>query len=84
MTSVELSKKLLGKYMIHEYEGHKLSALIVETEAYMGPHDKAAHSYNNRRTERVEVMYGPAGYAYVYIIYEHFAKKNSPNTHCLI
>lgn len=69
VTSLELSKKLLGKYLIHEYEGQKLSGMIVETEAYMGPHDKAAHSYNNRRTERNEVMYGQAGYAYVYIIY---------------
>lgn len=67
--SIKLAERLLGKYLVHEYDGHKLSAAIVETEAYMGPKDKAAHSYNNRRTERNEVMYGPAGFAYVYIIY---------------
>lgn len=69
INSLELAKKLLGKYIIHEYDDHKLSARIVETEAYMGPYDKAAHSYNNRRTERNEVMYGEAGFAYVYFIY---------------
>ena len=42
---------------------------IVETEAYMGPEDKAAHSYNNRRTQRTEVMFGRPGKAYVYMIY---------------
>jgi DNA-3-methyladenine glycosylase len=42
---------------------------IVETEAYMGFHDKGAHTYNGRRTPRTEVMYGEEGHAYVYFIY---------------
>jgi DNA-3-methyladenine glycosylase len=60
---------LLGKYLIHVVDGVKLIGKIVETEAYMGPSDKAAHSYNNRRTERTSVMFGPPGYAYVFAIY---------------
>lgn len=68
-SSVEVAPQLLGKYLVHEYGGKKIVGKIVETEAYRGPNDKAAHSYNNRRTERNEVMYGPPGYAYVYIIY---------------
>lgn len=54
---------------MHELNGQKLSAKIVETEAYMGINDKAAHSYGGRRTQRVEVMYGGPGFSYVFFIY---------------
>lgn len=67
--SIVLAKALLGKIIIYDYENEKLMAKIVETEAYMGPTDKAAHSYKNRRTDRNEVMYGYPGFAYVYFIY---------------
>ena len=64
-----VAKELLGKLLVHEFEGKRLSAIIVETEAYMGVSDKAAHSYGGRRTQRVEVMHGDAGYAYVFMVY---------------
>jgi DNA-3-methyladenine glycosylase len=67
--SIELSKELLGKYLVHRVDGAELIGKIVEVEAYMGVEDKAAHSYGGRRTERNEVMYGPPGFAYVFIIY---------------
>lgn len=67
--SLIVAKELLGKILVHEYSEMKLCGKIVETEAYRGPMDKAAHSYNNRRTERTEVMFGEAGRAYVYFIY---------------
>jgi DNA-3-methyladenine glycosylase len=69
MSAVELAKSLLGFHLVHVTEHGRLIGRIVETEAYMGKHDKAAHSYNNRRTKRTEVMYGPPGYSYVYLIY---------------
>jgi len=67
--TLQVARELLGKYIVHKIGGEELTGMIVETEAYIGPHDKAAHSYNNRRTDRNEVMYGPPGYAYVYAIY---------------
>ncbi len=68
-TSLVLAKELLGKYIVFHNNNEKLVGKIVETEAYMGFSDKAAHSYNGRRTPRVEVMYGEEGHAYVYMIY---------------
>lgn len=65
----EVAKNLLNKYLVHKIGGKLLIGKIVEVEAYIGPEDKAAHSYNNLRTARNEVMYGPPGFAYVYLIY---------------
>ena len=67
--SIIVAKELLGKILIHEVGGKKLSGKIVETEAYMGIDDKAAHSYGGRRTPRNEIMYGEAGFSYVFLIY---------------
>src|SRR5690554_6034777 len=67
--SIIVAKELLGKFLVHETKGHKLVSKIVETEAYMGTIDKAAHSYGGRRTKRVEVMYSKPGFSYVYLIY---------------
>lgn len=83
--STEVAPDLLGLYLAHEVNGEKLVGKIVEVEAYMGPMDKAAHSYNNLRTPRNEIMYGQAGFAYVYFIYGMYycvnvvtSKINSP------
>jgi DNA-3-methyladenine glycosylase len=67
--SLIVAKELLGKVLVHEINGQRISAKIVETEAYMGVSDKAAHSYGGRRTPRVEVMYGRPGVSYVFFIY---------------
>lgn len=67
--SLIVAKELLGKVLVHEIDGQKISAKIVEAEAYMGIEDKAAHSYGGKRTPRVEVMYGEPGFSYVFIIY---------------
>lgn len=65
--TLELCLKLLGK----ELTLNGVGGYIVEVEAYIGPHDRAAHSYGGRRTRRTEVMYGPPGRAYVYVIHGH-------------
>ncbi|SHE76857.1 DNA-3-methyladenine glycosylase [Caloramator proteoclasticus] len=67
--TLNVAKELLGKNIVRNINGHKLVGRIVETEAYIGPFDKAAHSYNNRKTQRNEVMFKDAGHAYIYFIY---------------
>jgi DNA-3-methyladenine glycosylase len=63
-----VARELLGKYLVHRHHGVEKIGKIVETEAYLGPHDLAAHSAKGR-TKRTEVMFGPPGHAYVYMIY---------------
>lgn len=67
--TVEVAKDLLGKILVHRVEGKITSGRIVEVEAYKGLMDKAAHTYNGRRTKRVEIMYGEPGFSYVFFIY---------------
>ena len=67
--TLTVAKELLGKLLVHETREGTTIGKIVETEAYNGPEDKASHAYNNLRTERTEVQYGPKGHAYVYQVY---------------
>jgi DNA-3-methyladenine glycosylase len=64
-----VAKELLGKVLVHESADGICSGRIVETEAYLGPEDKASHAYGNRRTLRTETQFGPKGHAYIYLIY---------------
>ena len=63
-----VARELLGKLLVHQAGDVIRVGKIVETEAYLGEHDLAAHS-SKGRTRRTEIMYGPPGYAYVYFIY---------------
>lgn len=63
-----VAKALLGKWLVHVLKGTEHIGRIVEVEAYLGPHDLAAHS-SKGLTNRTKVMFGPPGYAYVYLIY---------------
>ncbi|MCG7336735.1 DNA-3-methyladenine glycosylase [Sporosarcina sp. ACRSM] len=68
---LELAPQLLGQYIVHEQPEGRLVARIVETEAYRGPEDRAAHSFGNRRTKRTDVMFGEAGLVYTYQMHTH-------------
>ncbi|MHB8520204.1 MAG: DNA-3-methyladenine glycosylase [Limisphaerales bacterium] len=63
-----VAQELLGKFLVHVSCGVERVGRIVEVEAYLGPHDLAAHS-SRGLTERTSVMFGPPGYAYVFLIY---------------
>jgi DNA-3-methyladenine glycosylase len=69
--TLDLARALLGMVLVKETEAGTAAGWIVETEAYIGPEDRAAHSYGNRRTRRTEVMFGPPGYAYTYEMHTH-------------
>lgn len=68
---IELAQQLLGQYIVHEMDTGTLVGRIVETEVYQGPDDQAAHSFNNKRTKRTEIMFGEPGYVYIYQMHTH-------------
>ncbi|HAO6523665.1 TPA: DNA-3-methyladenine glycosylase [Listeria monocytogenes] len=65
-TTIELARDILGMRLVHQTNNGKLSGLIVETEAYLGATDMAAHSFQNLRTKRTEVMFSSPGRIYMY------------------
>lgn len=67
--TVKVAKELLGKRLFHSMDGKLTSGTIIETEAYLGESDPACHTFEGRRTKRVESMYLAGGHAYVYFVY---------------
>lgn len=75
--TIQIARELLGKLLVvSDKKGNRISGMIVETEAYCGVGDKAAHSYGGRRTARNEVTYGVGGHAYVFFIYGMYYQLN--------
>lgn len=80
----KVAEELLGKKLVRIYRGKRIEGIITETEAYVGPDDKASHA-SRGKTLRTEVMFGKAGVIYVYLIYGMYhclnivtGKKNYP------
>lgn len=73
-STIDVARSLVGKYLVRKHPDGITAGRIVETEAYVGPRDRASHA-SRGRTRRTEVMFGPPGFAYVYLIYGFY--------HCL-
>lgn len=67
--AITVARSLLGQRLVSLVGEQRTSGLIVETEAYLGAADKAAHTYGGRNTRRNRTMWGAGGHAYVYLIY---------------
>jgi DNA-3-methyladenine glycosylase len=75
--TLQIARELLGKLIVIPTEnGERVSGMIVETEAYLGEIDKAAHTYLGRRTQRNEITYGIGGHVYVFFIYGMYFQLN--------
>ena len=74
--TLTVARSLPGLFLARRLKDELLLCRIVETEAYIGPIDKACHAYGGRRTARTEVMFGPPGHAYIYLIYGMYCCLN--------
>lgn len=72
--ALEVARAAIGAIVLHRSAAGVAAGRIVETEAYQGPEDQAAHSAGGRRTKRNESMWGAAGHAYLFMLYgQHWA-----------
>jgi len=69
LTALEAAPRLLGQTLVRRTEEGDIRCRIVETESYGGIEDKGSHAYGGRRTARTDIMFGPGGTAYIYLIY---------------
>ncbi|WHZ26830.1 MAG: DNA-3-methyladenine glycosylase II [Nitrospira sp.] len=73
--TLTVAQSLVGKYLVRENGRGRIAGKIIEVEAYVGPEDKACHA-SKGRTTRTEVLFGPPGMSYVYLIYGMYHMLN--------
>lgn len=74
--TLTVAKGLLGKYIVRKIRGKELIGKIIETEAYIGPQDRASHAYNGKITPRNRVEYLIGGHIYIYLVYGMYWQLN--------
>ncbi|MDD8020659.1 MAG: DNA-3-methyladenine glycosylase [Acidobacteriota bacterium] len=74
--TLKVARELLGKYIVRKVGSEKLSGKIIETEAYVGPQDKASHAYGGKVTPRNWVEYLAGGRVYIYLVYGMYWQLN--------
>jgi DNA-3-methyladenine glycosylase len=79
-STIKIARQLLGKFLISKVKGKKIVGMITETEAYVGPNDKASHA-SRGKTPRTEIMFGEPGYWYIYLIYGMYYCLNIVTEH---
>ncbi len=71
-----VAKDLLGKYLVRKIGKKKLIGKIIETEAYIGPKDKASHAYRGKKTKRNQAEFLAGGHIYIYLVYGMYWQLN--------
>jgi len=74
--TLKVAKEMLGKYIVHKIGKKKIIGKIVETEAYIGPRDKASHAYLGKKTSRNKAEYLIGGHIYIYLVYGMYWQLN--------
>lgn len=74
--TLKVAKQMLGKYLVRKIGRKKLVGKIVETEAYIGPQDKASHAFGGKRTERNKAEWLIGGHIYIYLVYGMYWQLN--------
>ncbi len=74
--TLKIAKALLGKYIVRKYRDKELVGKIIETEAYIGPQDKASHAYKGKITPRNKAEYLRGGHIYIYLVYGMYWQLN--------
>lgn len=74
--TLEVAKALLGKIILRKYKDKIIAGKVVETEAYIGPKDKASHAYLGKKTKRNQAEFFIGGYIYIYLVYGMYWQLN--------
>jgi DNA-3-methyladenine glycosylase len=74
--TLTVAKELLGKYLVRKIGRKTLAGKVVETEAYIGPKDRASHAYGGKVTSRNKAEYLVGGHVYIYLVYGMYWQLN--------